>query len=225
MTYCISDIHGCYTEFLALLEMIDFSMADTLYVLGDMIDRGEASLEVLQHIYAQPNMHALMGNHEMMMLDYFATPGKPHNFDWLANGGGELLRHINALEQTPEGNAEWQELWAWVKSLPLYHEITVNGTDYFLSHAGFNTAKPLDQQTPHDYVWSRDAFIPFPALKGKICIFGHTPTPSIRRNSDHTIWTDPIHHDKTGIDCGCVYGGALAALRLDDGEVFYITEA
>ena len=68
MTYCISDIHGCYEEFLQLLAVIGFTDEDTLYVLGDVVDRGERSMDCLQYIMSKQNIHLLMGNHEQMML-------------------------------------------------------------------------------------------------------------------------------------------------------------
>ena len=86
MTYCVSDIHGCYTELMALLKKINFNENDTLYVLGDMIDRREHSMECLEYIRTQPNITALMGNHEMLMLDYFSSHGSKEHHDWLENG-------------------------------------------------------------------------------------------------------------------------------------------
>lgn len=130
MTYCISDIHGCYAEFMELLEKINFSIKDTLYVLGDMIDRGEASLEVMQHIMETPNMHALMGNHEWMLLDYYDTSIQRSRYDWLANGGEEVSLQIMAMELTSAGMRDWEKMLEWLKGLPLYKFITVNGNDF-----------------------------------------------------------------------------------------------
>ena len=72
MIYCISDIHGCYDEFTELLRKIDFSSDDTLYVLGDAIDRGPESIKCLRYIMGASNIHLLMGNHEQMMFDALA---------------------------------------------------------------------------------------------------------------------------------------------------------
>ena len=83
-TYVISDIHGCFKEFQALLEEIQFNPnQDTLYILGDVIDRGWESLECLRFIMKSKSIHLLRGNHEAMMLDYF--DGEPTN--WRHNGG------------------------------------------------------------------------------------------------------------------------------------------
>ena len=69
MTYCVSDIHGEAARFTELLDKINFSDSDTLYVLGDVIDRGAHGVEILRRIKDTPNMQMLMGNHERMCLD------------------------------------------------------------------------------------------------------------------------------------------------------------
>lgn len=73
--YCVSDIHGELDKFERLLELIQLSDADQLYIIGDVIDRGAMGVDILQKIMAAPNMTMLLGNHEQMCLD---TLG-PHN--------------------------------------------------------------------------------------------------------------------------------------------------
>ena len=69
MTYAVSDIHGYYEKYLAMLEKIRFSENDTLYVLGDVIDRGGEGIRILQDIMERSNVKMLMGNHEKMAID------------------------------------------------------------------------------------------------------------------------------------------------------------
>ncbi|WP_456028684.1 metallophosphoesterase [Ruminococcus sp.] len=64
MTYAISDIHGCYEEYIKLIEKIEFSDNDTLYILGDICDRGEKPMEIYYDIMARDNVIPLFGNHE-----------------------------------------------------------------------------------------------------------------------------------------------------------------
>ena len=66
MTYVISDIHGQYEKYIAMLEKISFSDDDTLYVLGDVVDRGEGSMRILYDMSMRPNVIPIMGNHEHM---------------------------------------------------------------------------------------------------------------------------------------------------------------
>lgn len=64
-TYVISDIHGCYNEFLSMLEKIYFSESDNLVLAGDYIDRGKQSYEMLKWMeQCPPNVLLLRGNHE-----------------------------------------------------------------------------------------------------------------------------------------------------------------
>ena len=69
MTYIISDIHGCYTEYLELLDMIGFSNDDELFVLGDAMDRGPEPIKVIQDLMRRPNVTYILGNHDDMMLE------------------------------------------------------------------------------------------------------------------------------------------------------------
>mgnify|MGYP004671963733 FL=1 len=71
MHYVMSDIHGCYEEFIEMLELINFKNEDDLYILGDILDRGENPIKILQYIKNKSNIHMLLGNHEDMMLIYY----------------------------------------------------------------------------------------------------------------------------------------------------------
>lgn len=68
-TYVISDIHGEYDKFLELLKMIKFKETDTLYVLGDILDRGPHPIKVLKKLMEMPNVICIVGNHEIMALE------------------------------------------------------------------------------------------------------------------------------------------------------------
>ena len=64
MTYVMSDIHGCYEKYRSMLETIEFAGDDTLYVLGDVLDRGPDGFKILLDMAARPNVIGLLGNHE-----------------------------------------------------------------------------------------------------------------------------------------------------------------
>ena len=64
MNYFISDIHGEYDLFARLLEKIKLSGSDNLFVLGDMIDKGNDSIKVLKELYSMKNAFCILGNHE-----------------------------------------------------------------------------------------------------------------------------------------------------------------
>ena len=68
MIYVMSDIHGNMCRFRSIMEQIQIQPEDTLYVLGDVIDRFPDGIEILQELMAMPNVKMLLGNHEYMML-------------------------------------------------------------------------------------------------------------------------------------------------------------
>ena len=63
MNYAISDIHGRFDKYKEMLSLIDFAPRDTLYVLGDVIDRGPDGIPILQDMMLRPNVFPLLGNH------------------------------------------------------------------------------------------------------------------------------------------------------------------
>ena len=216
MTYCISDIHGCYDEFMALLEQIQFNpLSDTIYILGDVIDRGVKPIDSLRFIIETKSIHMLMGNHEQLMLDYL--DGKDR-LTWLFNGYKNTLSQLKKLTRS-----ERDKIISYLRSCPFYETITTNGKQYFLSHAGLDVSLPFSRQSHDALIWSRKGFYENKAMAEYICIFGHTPTPNL--HEDHhlcSVWYDTQYNDKICIDCGCVYGGALSAICLDDGKIFYV---
>ena len=222
MTYCISDIHGCYDEFMQLLDEIRFSPDDTLYVLGDVIDRGKDPLGCLQFVMETPNIHMLMGNHEQMMVDaLFNNDGQDHLEHWFYNGGDSTCSQFQGL-----GEDEKVRVIEFLTALPYLVEVKIGNQNYILVHAGIDvgrvpksmvsTANVLPKQSLEDLVWIREKFLKRKALPKSITIFGHTPTFSIDKEYVGRVWKDAKHKDKTGIDGGCVYGGHLLVLRLDD---------
>ena len=120
-TYAISDLHGYPLEKLkALLDRVGFSDEDTLYVIGDVIDRnGDGGVELLRWIMAQPNVEFILGNHEDMLLNCAflfeeitdesiagLSPESLKHYDrWMRNGGGVTLDSLRKLlREEPEVN-------------------------------------------------------------------------------------------------------------------------
>ena len=68
MTYVLSDIHGNLRRFESIMSQINLQPDDTLYILGDVVDRYHAGIKILRQILKTPNMKMLIGNHEYMML-------------------------------------------------------------------------------------------------------------------------------------------------------------
>jgi serine/threonine protein phosphatase 1 len=225
MQYVLSDIHGNEERFLAMLEKIHFGPEDTLYILGDVIDRHPHGLRILRRIMAMPNAHMLLGNHEYMMLRALGQPRDENRDDgramahWYRNGGDVTHRHFKHLRKTLR-----QQLLDYLLSLPLELEVRLGDRTYLLVHG----APPgdYDGNLPylnpvHYAVWKRlEADHPLPA--DQILVFGHTPTCHYRDIAPMEVW---YGENRIGIDCGCGYpeNGRLACLRLEDGNVFYVS--
>lgn len=212
--YVMSDIHGEGARFDAMLEKIGFSGEDTLYILGDVIDRGPDGVQVLRYVLEQPNIHMLLGNHEQMCLEFFAPgAGITELLRWHQNGNEYTLQD---LEQMTAG--ERKQLLTQLESLPDHMEITVDGRNFYLVHGfpGENTTQRVWGR-PH-----RDASNPFPDCT---LIVGHTPVmlymESLEPGEHLRIFHAPGFID---IDCGCGHHPAnrrLACLRLEDMAEFY----
>jgi len=184
----VGDIHGDLHRLRELWEKIAFDDAqDLLVFLGDYIDRGPQSVEVLRFVRElleqYENVYALCGNHEAMMLDYLAQNGLG-GFDpmdiWLSNGGAATYKQLCKM---PPAQAE--DLLRFVKKRPLYHRIDYEGRGILFVHAGVNPARK--KQIAHDLLWIRDAF--YKNYRGKdLVVVGHTPTQSLRRGASTPLF-------------------------------------
>jgi len=229
MIYCISDIHGCYDEFMDLLQKIDFNFEDTLYVLGDVVDRGRNSIRTLQYVMRTKNIHMLKGNHEEIMINAWVGRNPDDIELWLYNGGEKTA---NELENC--SSAEQKEILEYLKELPYIFRTQVNNSNFILVHAGLQISKLdrkllsveqiLAKQSPEDMLWIREQFYAKQGLPEHLIIFGHTQLWNIDRKYKPAdgLWRDKKYKDKIGIDGGCVYGGGLYALCLNNMKEYYV---
>ena len=234
MTYVISDIHGCYTEFAELLEKIGFSNEDELFVLGDAMDRGPEPIKVIRDLMRRPNVTYILGNHDDMMLQAtkkLAVDITEENllklsddvfisyYQWLQEGGAVTAKQFQLLS-----HAERADILDYLESASPYEMIEHQDKLYILVHAGiqnFDPMRELDEYHYTDFLWERTDYSRryFPSER-IFLITGHTPTVLI--NDDKT----PLVHIGNGhiaIDCGCVFGGNLAAYCIETGSITYVT--
>ena len=229
MRYIISDIHGCKKEYLELLEKINFSEQDYLYILGDSVDRGEYPIEVLQYIMKQKNVTYLLGNHDYnfcafikelgLNLDNYKNDGMKWAFKfWQLDGGRSTTDgFLVLLEQ------ERKEICDFLENAKVYDEIEHEGKRYILSHAGimnFQEGKALEEYSYFDFFEGRMNYdVRYFQDENTYIVSGHTPTMHIRKDRKPLVFQENGH---IVIDCGCVYGGQLAAYCVETGEVTYV---
>jgi len=205
--YAVGDIHGCYDKLLALMEKMDIDFeSDTLVFLGDYIDRGPQSFEVVAYLADLKQRYAntifLKGNHEEMLEKYLSGEDR---ITYLVNGGQQTLEsYMN--RPRPEGEPAIPSTHLeFFKSLKIYHETQ----NYIFVHAGLKNKVPLEKQKTEDLLWIRRRFIESKYDYGKMVVFGHTP-----------LHEPLLLPNKIGIDTGAVYGNRLTCVRLPE-LVFY----
>lgn len=148
-TYVVSDIHGHLQALKSAIEEAHITEEDTLYVLGDLIDRGPDPVGVINYLRAMPNAKVLMGNHEQLMLISLnnVEPPKDGHFDfsgmskdefsdyylWTQNGGGTTVEQLEKLTED-----EYLNLLAWARELSFYEVVKAGGRIYILVHAGID---------------------------------------------------------------------------------------
>lgn len=247
MIYVMSDIHGQRDLFLKMLKTIDFSDGDEMYILGDIVDRGPCGLKLLLKIMKIPNMHVLMGNHELMMYRYLTETDCFTKYRygslWFANGGKITLAQFGSYAESTH-----KRILRYIEKLPSEYRVNVNGREYILCHAiphpsSFkinpfeNTSEGYRYSSEEEMAaWEREIRVDDKNFENKIIIHGHTPTKY--RGKDGKFMIKPM--DKKGfiadinnafeinIDCGAAYipygepEGRLCCLRLDDMKEFYI---
>lgn len=222
MVYATADIHGDIDRFHRLLEEIPIRDGDTLYIIGDVIDRGADGLAIFREIRKHENFVLLKGNHEQMCVETLGQENSIVARDlWLHNGGYGTYTELTRFCPRSERN----DLIEYMANLPEQLEVTVNGRDFILVHAA-----PSDDQ--HTRLWARPTSVDWENVvpKGKTAIIGHTPTKYLRQRTPLDNIREPdmrIFFDERYIciDCGCGDEDPcsyLACLRLDDMASFYI---
>lgn len=203
-TCIIGDIHGCSVPLQNLIDTIG-NQPDTFIFLGDYIDRGPSSQDVVEIILdlkkTHPRVITLLGNHEYMLLNYLE--GLDDSI-FLRAGGRQTLASYGLDPAMP-----LKEIQAGFprNHLAFFQDLPLLWDDQYgiYVHAGLRPGLHLSRQTSDWCLWVRDEFIHSSHDFGKPVVFGHTvfPKPLIQKN-------------KIGIDTGAVYGKTLTALLLPE---------
>ncbi|AEB06772.1 metallophosphoesterase [Coriobacterium glomerans PW2] len=212
-TYVTSDAHGHLRALDRALELAQPSAEDTLYVLGDMIDRGPDPVGVIDLVRALPCARAILGNHERMMLDALAGTDELDADTWVLNGGWTTAPGLDRVDRD-----KLDGLMDWLCELPLYDVVETADRLFILVHAGIDALAAraylasanvdcshgegaaaasreqlcdmMSRQDPMDLLWIRGEFWGSPTGfvgtdgTGPVVVAGHTPSISLRDYAD-----------------------------------------
>lgn len=215
--FAIGDIHGCFESLKELVEnKIQLQKNDKLFLLGDYIDRGYKSKEVVDYIIElQENgfdVIPLMGNHEAMLLDAFGN--EKNTSLWILNGGDETLKsfEIGSLKDIKSKYIKF------FKVLKYYYSFE----DYLFVHAGFNDNMLNPFNDYYSMLWKCKESYTNPLLANKTIVHGHNPIRISR--------CEEVVHSKLNvisIDTGCVYNnkegfGRLTAYDCNNKGILFV---
>ncbi|NLS06443.1 serine/threonine protein phosphatase [Rhizobium sp. P32RR-XVIII] len=222
--YAIGDIHGRHD----LLQMAEHTIVKDaarlpgrklIIALGDYIDRGPSSAQVISHLMSPPPENfdriCLTGNHEMMMLDYI--DGNLSFSEWMRMGADALLRSYGLdAEHLPLIFPTAAKLDGFIRqSLPRQHidfmramPILVDTQDALFVHAGIDPAFTLSEQKDEDLVFIRDRFFNSSSSLPKLVVHGHTPGDE-----------PEVQPKRLNLDTRAFKSGRLTVARLWRGRV------
>ncbi len=241
MHYCISDVHGWWSKYEKIKDVL--TKDDTLYILGDVIDRGKDGLKILLDIQKNENYIFIAGNHEHFLYNYIKANEDNNLVEYIeaktvwnldCNGGKVTNRYIDLMD-----NKEVQNIKNIITNSYLIKRVEINGEKFHLSHS-FTLPyikedflfKDATQEERYKILWGSifpRKSAPFGNIiedNGEIYIFGHTPVQKVRNDPfNYNI----IHGNKNAeyydIDCGCGYQeefSRLALFCIEDKKVIYI---
>ncbi len=232
--YVMSDLHGCRHEFNEMLKTIQYSSeCDELWIDGDICDRGNESIPLIQQIMQDKSMHIIYGNHDVWfakyaqaLIDAKKDPGSIDMSDdllcWLHyNGGYRTADQFMDLDYP-----QCYDIKLYLEENRVFYKyLDIHNRKFLLVHAGLskeylNPSTRLSAIPEEVLVWSHIGIDdnPFPDTT---MVVGHMPTFLYGKQYENKIIhgkNETIFH----IDCGCVFGRKLACLRLDDMQEFYV---
>ncbi len=232
MTYVVSNLHGHLEAFKSLLQTIRFSTErDVMYILGDVVDLGPDPMGLIEDLSLRLNVYPIAGECDYraakMLTEYekmqaVMASGQTPDAEfvseltaWIKDGGEPTLSGYRTLDKDMQ-----EGIIDYLTDMPLYEEVTVNGTDYLLLHQGIYDFTPdmeLDWLEPEDFF--SEAIDPTAKyFEDKTIIVGHTPTSESNGGADRIFYGNGTIF----IDCGLGRGGRLGCLRLEDGKEFYV---
>ncbi len=229
--YAIGDVHGCDELLDGLLDLIAadeerLSTCEETYIvfLGDLIDRGPHSAQVIERLrttdwdYVKPVF--LMGNHEEMLLRVLGGESEIVH-DWLFYGGYQCAQSYGVEIGSLPTMAPIDVVELLRDAIPPSHIAFMEGFvdsfkfgDYLFVHAGIRPGVPIERQTLQDLRWIREGFLDVARDDGLVVVHGHTIVDAPR-----------LEDGRIGIDTGAYSGGPLSAVRIEQASLTFLAKA
>lgn len=211
--FVIGDIHGCsHTLKTLLYHKLKINKDDALYFVGDFIDRGPRSKEVIDLLFSLKNngisINPVRGNHESLLINhYYGEDFK----NWKYNGAEATLRSFG-IQHIQEIDKKYLDFFL---NLPFYIKLD----DFIICHAGMNFDDAYPFEETYSMLWTRNDYVDLEKTGGRKLICGHTP--HLLENIKLSL-----HNNKIQLDGGCVYYGRrpdlgfLCAIELNSMELY-----
>ena len=226
--YAIGDVHGRLDLLRSLLDMIDADdarrgAADTMLILlGDIIDRGPDSAEVVAYVRelarSRGAVRLIKGNHEALFVEAARGDSRAARHMMAVGGGATLASYGIDPAEAEAGSYEdlAQLLLARISRGDIDFldgaEDLVRIGDYLFVHAGIRPGRPLDEQSAEDLRWIRREFVESGRDHGVIVIHGHSISTTVDERSN-----------RIGIDTGAYASGILTAIGLEGADRWYLS--
>lgn len=221
--YAIGDVHGRVDLLDQVFSRIDAHLlahpvSRPLQILvGDYIDRGPASREVLDRLIDRSKSHEMVflkGNHESFIFEFLRHPATLR--EWSMMGGRETLMSYGLKPPLNADAATQTELSiALGAALPKSHRMFLGSLQssftcggFFFAHAGVKPRVPLTKQREEDLLWIRDDFLLYEEDFGKIVVHGHTPVREV-----------DIRPNRINIDTGAYATGLLSCVVIEGSNI------
>lgn len=221
--YAVGDIHGRLDLLEVLLDRIESDIAENprvktgIVFLGDVVDRGPQSAEVVERLRTYSNPHAtthfIMGNHEEVMLRVIDGE-KDVLPSWLRFGGAETLKSYGLKPREVAKMADEERVAAFRTAIPRSHRQflgsfadSISFGDYLFVHAGIRPGVEMAEQSQYDLRWIREPFLADETDHGFVVVHGHTISNSV-----------DVTSNRIGIDTGAYCTGVLTALAIEGPE-------
>lgn len=223
--YAVGDIHGCAAELDRLLAAIladcrDWQFARHLVFVGDYVDRGPSSKQVIERLLSPPEgftVHHLRGNHDQVLLDFLDDPSVYRN--WREFGGRETLLSYGVAPPMFDDPSAFEEAARRFREvLPPAHlaffqdlQLSAKIGSYFFAHAGIRPGVALDRQSAEDLLWIRDEFLTSSTDFGMVVVHGHSPA------------REPVRRpNRIGIDTGAYATQCLTAAVFEGADCRFL---